>query len=786
VGLAVILFLAMGVYIARNLELSTGIAHLLSESSEQELALVSSNLVDSSLTRSMVLAVSGPDLDTAMAAARQWAVVLDGHPEVASLRMGPDASFGESVFELYFPRRLLFLSSRPERELPERLSDAGLERAARRLLAELASPRAQLIKEFASADPLLAFPDLLDRFDEARRGALDVVDGQFVDPANATAVLFLTTRHSAFDAASQSPFEAFLAESFAGVREQLGTDLRLERSGVHRFAVASEERAHADMQRISVISIAGIVLLFMAVFRSPRLLVVSFLPLLGGVLTATSVGIGVFGKLHVMTLVFGSTLLGVCIDYPIHYVSHHTLLPAGGGPRASLARVWGAIAMGAFTTVAGFVGLAWSDFPGVREIGVFAATGILGALITTRFVLPPLLSATSTPSSLQVRVASGLARLLEGMGRRRGLLLGVLLVAGLVIVVGLSRLSLQDDVFALSMPPEPSWVEEDRRVRARVTQMDPGRFVVALGADEESALRRNDAVFERLETAQAAGELEAFRSLHSFLFSEDLQTRNSTALRAQPDVAGRMLAALETAGFRSQAFAPFAEALDAGAPTPLGFTDLAASPLADLVASFRVDLEDRVAILTLLRGVSSGSSLMARLADLEGVHYFDQQSFLREIYGRYRSRAVTLIGVGLAAVVVLLYIRYRRIRLALATAVPALVAAASTLALLTLMGTPINLLHLLGLLLVLSIGVDYSIFLVESESRVRGRAAAMLSLVIACLSTCLAFGLLSFSSFPALRALGVTTGIGVLLSLLLAPTVLVVMEPGRVSPELEA
>jgi predicted exporter len=136
-----------------------------------------------------------------------------------------------------------------------------------------------------------------------------------------------------------------------------------------------------------------------------------------------------------------------------------------------------------------------------------------------------------------------------------------------------------------------------------------------------------------------------------------------------------------------------------------------------------------------------------------------------------------LILAGLLAVITLLQLRYRRLRLSLAAAAPALLAAASTLALLALAGTAINLLHLLALLLVMSFGVDYSIFLLETRSRADRTAAAMLSLTIACMSTCLAFGLLAFSTFPALRALGATTGLGVLLSLVLAPTALVLAAP---------
>jgi predicted exporter len=354
------------------------------------------------------------------------------------------------------------------------------------------------------------------------------------------------------------------------------------------------------------------------------------------------------------------------------------------------------------------------------------------------------------------------------------------LAAVLVAVAGLSRLRLESDVFALSTPPEPAWSAEDERVRARVSQMDPGRFVVAIGEDDESALQRNDAVFERLEDSRAAGELVAFQSLHSFLPSRSLQQHAWETLRRQPRLTERLLEALDSAGFRPDAFSAFVEAANGAAPKPLRFEDLEASPLSELVSGFRIDLGDRIAVLTRLRGVTQPTQLAARLADLEGVHYFDQQIFLQQIYGHYRTRTVRLIGVGLLAVIALLYARYRRLRVAFATAGPAILAAGTTLGALSLAGVAINLLHLLGLLLVLSIGVDYAIFLVASSAS--ARAAALVGLVVACLSTCLAFGLLGLSSFPALQALGVTTLIGVFLSLLLAPSFLALALPAAATP----
>jgi predicted exporter len=730
----------------------------------------------------MVLSIAGPDLATALAATRQWETILETHPEVESLRRGPGPDVAHAVHELYFPRRFLLLSDHPEDELRERFSAAGLRAVAETLRDALALPEGQLAKELAPADPMLAFPSLLRRFEAALQGGLQVVDGCFADVATSSAVLFLTTRHSAFDLEHQAPFASFLEAGFAELDERFGGSLRLERSSVHRFAVASEKRARRDMQRISGISLAGIALLFIVVFRSPRLLAIASVPLAAGVLSATSAGLLLFGKLHVMTVAFGSTLIGVCIDYPIHMIVHYRLVPTSGGPQESLRRVGGAITMGALTTVAGFAGFAWSGFPGVREIGVFAAVGILGALAATCLLLPPLLPRTPRTSSVEHATARALGRLLHAMQARRASSALISLGAVLLCLAGLPRVTWQDDVYALAEPPEAEWVREDARVRARISKMDAGRFVVVVAGDEETALQRNDVVYRRLVAARAAGLIESFHSLHTFLFSRALQERNASVLAKLPDLAGRTIAALEAEGFRGQAFAPFVHDLAQSPADPLQLEDLRRSPLADAIAPLHFELDGRVAVLSLLRGVADPATLEAALADLEGVHYFDQQRFIANVYGRYRSRTMLLILVGLVAVVGLLTLRYRRLRTALVVALPALAAAACTLALIALIGVPINLLHLLGLLLVLSIGVDYAIFLVESRSQSQGVPAAMLSLCVACGSTCLAFGLLSASSFPALQAVGVTTGIGVVLSLVLAPIALVLSGLDQGSP----
>ena len=117
--------------------------------------------------------------------------------------------------------------------------------------------------------------------------------------------------------------------------------------------------------------------------------------------------------------------------------------------------------------------------------------------------------------------------------------------------------------------------------------------------------------------------------------------------------------------------------------------------------------------------------------------------------------------------------RYRALGPTLAAFIPALLAAGTAVAILVLCGYALNLLHVVSLLLVLSMGVDYGVFLAESRAHPEQTAATVSSLLACCLSTVLAFGLLAMSSNPALRAIGLTVGIGVFASLVLAPTAMI-------------
>jgi predicted exporter len=306
------------------------------------------------------------------------------------------------VYKLYAQRLPYFVSDRPETEIPAALTDAAIDRAAQALKQQIAQPLSPMIARLAPTDPFQWFPAILRRFERARAGSLDVDGDQFVTPDHRHAIIFLGTRHSALDSAAQRPLLAEIRRQFEAANRLAGGGLALQQAGVAPIAVDAERKMSGDLTQISALSTVAVLLVLLAMFGSLRAVVLAFLPVIGGALASITVALLLFGQVHGLTLAIGSTLIGVAIDYPILLLTHRLLAP-DQTPETALAHVWMGALMGGVTTAAGFVALTWTSFPGVREMAVTSAVGILAALVVTYYVMPPLMRGRPRPARLLQR-----------------------------------------------------------------------------------------------------------------------------------------------------------------------------------------------------------------------------------------------------------------------------------------------------------------------------------------------------------------------------------------------
>jgi predicted exporter len=768
------LFAALALFCARRLDFGTDITNFMPDGRHAELAALARHLARSDVARTMFLTVgtaSGRADDERIArVVARLKQELASDPEIEWLRSGPEDQDLEEVWKVYFPRRFALASLEPEKDIPALVTPEAIAKAAERAREALASPTAALVKRTIGADPLGLASTFLERMRE-ESPAMEVRQGTFFS-RDGWGVLMLATRPSAFDASRQAPLLAAIEARFDAIRASEGGDLLLEKSGANRFAVDAERSMKRDMGWISATAFTGITVLVLAYFRSPLRFAVAMLPTVGGLLVATAAGLLVFGRLDGLTIAFGASLIGVAIDYPVHLLNHLTVL--GGSKRDAVRALAPSLAMGALTTVAGFAGLSLTSFPGFREIGFFAAVGVASALAWTLTVVPLFLGETQATSRVPGATARFLGVAVRAALRRPRAMTALPLLALVLGAVALPGLAWQDDLSKLGNV-NPALEQEEKRVHARVLPYEMGRVVLVTGDDEQQALERSEDVARTLAALQRDGAVRGYRSVTNLLRSSSLQERNLAVFRAQTDLAARVRAGFAQAGFRPEAFDAFARDLGSEAAPPMTAADLAGTALARMLAPLRMDLDGRSATITQVADPRDEAAVRTALAAVPGAHYFVQREFVNDLYAQFRDSTLEQLLLGALLVVFALAVRYRKWRPTLAAALPTVLVPVLVLSGLSLAGEPVNLLHVVSLLMVTGMGVDYAIFLVDSAGDREHLETTLVSLLLCWLTTVFGFAVVALSSHPALRAMGLTIGVGVTLSLLLSPVSLVVL-----------
>ncbi len=749
-------------YTAFCLEVRTPITEFLPQDERSRLLQLARELSSSAQSRVMVFTTQADTKEASRALSGKLRDKLVESGAFEWVRSEVASADQSEAYGLFFPPRL-GLAQLPPGTGP--VSDAFLEERVAALKQRLTSPMGMLERRLAPEDPLGFFLGYLER-QQAGKGNLRLEDGQFVTE-DGFYVILAATKAPAFETEAQVQVEALVLSTFDALRAQ-DASLKLDYIGVNRFAIEGERSVRGDIERISTLSLFGIFLLYWLIFRSLREPLLVMLPITFGCLLAVAACQLVFGFVHGLTLAFGSAIIGVAEDYSVHFFSHRVAV-RGEPSEALMRRLWPGMWMGGLTTMAGIGALALSGFPGLMQMSLFGVVGVFGALISTRYLLPGLSRKDGRPTHKSLSAwGEKLGGLLSFKPRSA---LWFALPALLVTVAGVPFVQWRDGLSSLRTPT-PELDATNARIQQRLGRGAGGRMVVALGKDDEAALEAVQRAEGILAQAKQDGLVRDYRGPAGLLPPVAEQERTRARLTQDASLEPRLSKVLEEQGFVAAAFAPFFEQLKSTEPSHLTPDALLGSAFADLLLPFRAQLEHEVAYLTQV-DTEDSNKLEALFAEDEQLFYVDQEALFNAAYGAFRSRTLSLVWVGLVLVLGTLLLRYRNLALCLGGMVPALLGGGAALGVQGLLGIPATLMHVIGLLLVLSMGVDYGIYMLESRGDMEEGVVTLGSVALAALTTVLSFGLLGLSANPALAGIGLTVSLGLVFSVLASPVVLV-------------
>jgi predicted exporter len=283
-------------------------------------------------------------------------------------------------------------------------------------------------------------------------------------------------------------------------------------------------------------------------------------------------------------------------------------------------------------------------------------------------------------------------------------------------------------------------------------------------------------VSARLDTLVQQGRIAGYEAATRWLPSQATQQRRRAALPDAATLRASLAEATRGGSLSATRLAPFIDEVQrARAAAPITAASLAGTPVAPIVAALLVQGADgqATALLPVVQAAGrDGDGLRALLEPtvrgIEGAHVLGIGEELRRLYRHYLGEAQAQALLGALAVVLLMGWWLRSLPRLFAVCKPLLLAVLLTMAGFALAGVALGILHLVGLLLVVAVGSNYSLFMDWLRHQAAADEDTLASLLLANITIVLSFGLIALSQIPALSAIGRVVAPGALLALLMS------------------
>ncbi|MEN8617979.1 MMPL family transporter [Shewanella baltica] len=755
------------------------------------------NQVEATLADQVYIALVAKDETTAIAAAKLLMqklaadLVARGKQGALTDIRSADMQLGEVLGQFYFPHRFKLLTAPQAEALASQNIESLLEAATAQLYNAFSYANSNLLAQ----DPLLLFPaNLLTLAPSSKvRASQGILLANQGD--NVAAVVMTKGRESAFNPNAQLAQMMALTVALDAVEKDY-PDITVLKAGALFHAIAATQTAKSEISILGLASLLGVIALVWLAFRSVMPLLLAIVTISSGLLLAVTFTLSVFGELHLLTLVFGTSLIGIAIDYSFHFYCER-LSDTERSAKATVAYIFPTVTLAFITSALAYVGIGLAPFPGMQQVAIFCAAGLLGAYLTLILAYPLLAGSRLPAGSRPLALAGTYLACLIQLSKRFTTPLGMGMFA-LVILVwclgGVTKLTVDDDIRHLQQSPA-SVTEPENQLRQLLSGGTDNQFLLVRAPNEEALLQQLERVSPMLNAAIANQELGNYVSLSRYLPSHQKQ---DTAYRLLGEIYQTQLEQVLTSLGLDENLKPELQAAYLAAKTdyitPATFFTLEAgkqlaplwlapneanSPVsngalnddgasAEHGADHGADQGADYGAIVLLGGIQQIDTLKARFAHDESVQLIDKVADISAVMGHYRLLTLKLLALALGIALLLFSLNFGFKKAAVVVAVPAL-AALLTLATLGLTGSPLSLFHALALILVFGIGIDYSLFFASAQNH--GKAVMMAVFMSAC-STLLAFGLLAFSQTQAIHYFGLTLSLGIGFTFLLSPLIL--------------
>jgi len=528
-------------------------------------------------------------------------------------------------------------------------------------------------------------------------------------------------------------------------------------SGIPFHSYESSSGAQREISLISTISIIIILFLFLYAFRSILPVFYSILTALISLSIATAASLLIFREIHIITFVFGTTLIGTCVDYSAHFFVHwkgNLSLKNGTDIRRSISK---SIIMSFISTEICFCVFLFAPFPILKQFAVFSMAGLLSSFLTCFYVYPSLKIPEDNKRRFYLfesKIFLRLKSLSLPKFAKPVFAAALILIVVTILAFNASAIKIENNLSSL-YTMSPTLLESEKRAAQVLNYGSSGWYYIVTGANSEETLKNEETLVTRLEKEIQKGNLRSLLGTSVFIPSVKKQKETYNAMKALLPLAPSQF---EYLGFSPHYAQDFKKEFAAAETRYCSPVDANMPSVAD-ISKLWIGEKDGNCYSCVIPLNPADEAVFRAIAEEFNFVFFINKA--KDISRDMDTLTKTMLLFFLAAYLVIsvvVFIVYPKKDSVKICAVPPLLAL-SIAAMLAANKTPLGFFSVSALVLVFGLGLDY-IFYTIGKKHGEEKKLTSLAVVLSFLTTLLSFGALVLSSFTPTHIFGLTVSAG--------------------------
>ena len=691
-------------------------------------------------------------------------------PYIKNIQGKVDDENIQQTFDFVYQNLPYFLNENDYATLEKKLTNDSISKQVESNYRTLISPTGIIAKDFIVNDPLgISFIALKKLQQLSICDDFILKDGFIITKEESTLLLFINPKLSGSETEKNTVFVDELNQIKSKFNEVNRGKVTLDYFGSSFIAVANAKQIKTDILTTILVSLGTLMLILIVFYRKLLIPVIIFIPTIFGVVTAIACLYFIRGTISAISLSVGAVLLGVTIDYSLHILTHYK---NNNDLKTVYKDITMPLVMSSTTTAVAFLCLLFVNSEALKDLGIFAAISVVVSAFFSLLLIPHLYK----PKNNTIPKENVLDKLAAFSFENNKILIGITTVVIIISFFTFGKVTFNNNLSELNfIPDEIKKTEEKLEKRTNLTSKSI--YLAAYGKSIEEAIQNNSKLFDKLSTEKSENKIINFSSIGGIVLSKEAQTKklqlwNSFWTENKKQFVQNALVSNGNAiGFKPTMHQGFYDLLNQKFEL-LSFDDykqLNALFLDEFVAS-----KNGFYTITSVAKVSDSQrdKFVNSIDSKSNVLAIDRQQMNETFLGKLRDDFNSLVNYSFIAVVLILFVFFRRAELVIVSTIPIVLTGVVTAGVMWFFDIQLNIFSTIVCTLIFGHGVDFSIFMTSALQKeyTTGKnemPTYRTSIILAALTTILAIGALVFAKHPALKSISSVSLIGVFAALLI-------------------